>query len=301
MSGDNSATTIYRASEEKGVAEEAKCSTVSRDTATSHPPSLFQSIQAKVFVSSQRYEPVAQGGHDDFFERFLKKLYFPFLKKYSTQICVFWFCIFVIIVIYGPAFLSKTESDLDLPEDTPSYIAIEAYKDNYPARSTIPSIFIVYHLEKANTYNTIINSYTQNVASLLTAYAAGKTAEISGVRGYWELINYSAYALIANAAVSENNRTMISTVSFQKDFSTDVNDITDDLLSFAEEHTSSEITVTCTGTLPLFREMSIATAENFEMIDGTVLPIAIIILATQVIYIYIFRGSCIHHRRVSSP
>ena len=273
--------------EEKGGAEKGEGTshkpTVSGGSVAGSP-SIFQSIQSTIFVSTQaRKEPVSeQQQHDDYFEQFLKKLYFPFLQKYSAHVCCLWFCIFIVIIIYGPSFLSKTESDLDLPTDTPSYKAIAAYQENYPTRSTIPSIFIVYHLENTNNYKTIINSYTQNVASLLTTYVSSRTSELSGVSGYWELINYPAYTLIANSAVSDNNRTMISTVSFQKEFSTELDVIIDALLEFAEEHTSSDVSVMCTGTLPLFHEMSIATEENFVMIDATVLPIAIVILATQV-------------------
>jgi hypothetical protein len=111
------------------------------------------------------------------YERILHKYYFPFQIKYHNYICIAWLIIFIISFIYGPGFLTSTRSDLDLPEGTPSFEAIETFRDNYPDTSTWPPAFIVYHSSDID----IINPYTQEVSNNLATFAAENNDIIKAV------------------------------------------------------------------------------------------------------------------------
>ena len=78
---------------------------------------------------------VPSGHHEDSFIKFLRHFYFPLYVKYHVHIVCAWVAIFIICVIYGPAFLSSTRSNLDLPAGTPSAAAVKAFQDNYPSAS----------------------------------------------------------------------------------------------------------------------------------------------------------------------
>ena len=89
-------------------------------------------IQAALAESDWR---VPSSGHEGSYVRLLRQYYFPFYVKFHVHICCAWLAIFVICVIYGPAFLSSTRSNLDLPAGTPSAAAMQAFQTNYPSAS----------------------------------------------------------------------------------------------------------------------------------------------------------------------
>lgn len=217
----------------------------------------------------------------ELYQRMLHKYYFPFQIKYHSYICIAWLIIFLISFVYGPEFLISTRSDLDLPKGTPSYDAIETFRDNYPDISTWPPAFIVYHSSDID----IINPYTQKVSLNLAAFALENKDIIKAVSGYWELINFNS--LISDTAVSTNNLTMMSTVYFSKDATlTQINDISLELLKFAADQKPlsskySSIKIYCTGLFPLFGQMQEATTQDFVTIDSIVLPSAIVILGVS--------------------
>lgn len=70
--------------------------------------------------------------HEDFFSRVVKKYYFPFLLRYHKYGCLLWLVVFILSIAFGPAFLSLTISDLRLPANAPSTIALTTFNDNYP-------------------------------------------------------------------------------------------------------------------------------------------------------------------------
>ena len=45
---------------------------------------------------------------DDFFERFVKQYYFPFLVRNSRLVLLGWLAVFAVTIVYGPPFLSAT-------------------------------------------------------------------------------------------------------------------------------------------------------------------------------------------------
>jgi hypothetical protein len=77
--------------------------------------------------------------HEDFYIKFLRNFYFPFYVKFHVHICCAWLVVFIICVVFGPAFLSSTRSNLDLPAGTPSAAAVKAFRDNYPSASRLSS------------------------------------------------------------------------------------------------------------------------------------------------------------------
>lgn len=216
--------------------------------------------------------------HDDVFIFFLKKFYFPFLLKFHNFVCLGWLAIFIICIVYGPAFLSSTRSNLELPKNAPSTIAVDAFVKNYPEASSWPPIFIVAH----SGSESVKNSFTQNLATSLHSFAATQSP-IGSVTGYWEFIDVPGFQLLAEQAVSKDGHTMVSTVSFVKSATLKkIDDTVVKLLEFAHSHSTAAISVGCTGQFALFSEMSEATTKNFELIDATVLPIAIVILGIRV-------------------
>lgn len=95
---------------------------------------------------------------NDLFIKILRAYIFPFFLRFHTYICWLWLAIFVICIIYGPAFLSKTRSDLQLPDGAPSKVAINAFVNNYPDASLYPPAFIISHSKNAGT--SIVNGTT---------------------------------------------------------------------------------------------------------------------------------------------
>lgn len=222
--------------------------------------------------------PISVTEHDDLFVYFLRKFYFPFLMKYHKFVAGGWLVVFVICIIYGPKFLSLTRSNLDLPKNAPSTVAIDAFISNYPDASSWPPIFIVAHARSGS----VVNSFTQQLAVSVHNFASSEST-IASVMGYWEFISIPELKLLAENALSADNRTMVTTVNFVKSTTLNMIDATvKKLLEFANSHSTSDVTVGCTGQFALFTEMTDATTKNFELIDATVLPIAILILGFRV-------------------
>ena len=65
-------------------------------------------------------------------------------------------------------------------------------------------------------------------------------------------------------------------------FTLDINNAVRDLLAFALSKSNEELTVYCTGEFALDYEASKETTNNFEMIDGAVIPVSIIILGVSI-------------------
>ena len=209
--------------------------------------------------------------------RFLRSRYFPFLVKYNKYICLLWIIVFIICLIYGPNFLSNTKSNLDLPKNSPSNVSLAAFKKYYPDFSDWPPMFIV---QTANNGNKVINdNYSKTISKILNEYAAQYSDTISGISGYWELINDVKYSSTAINYVSDDGYTMYSSVSFYKSASLDeINDIAEHFLKWIPSLSNNNMNIYPTGLFVLFKEMSLDTEKNFTMIDSIVLPIAIVIL-----------------------
>ena len=89
-------------------------------------------IQATLSAADWR---IPSSDHEGSFIKLLRHFYFPIYVKYHKLICGAWFAVFILCIVYGPAFLSSTRSNLDLPAGTPSAAAVQAFKDNYPTAS----------------------------------------------------------------------------------------------------------------------------------------------------------------------
>ena len=73
---------------------------------------------------------------DDWYLQALKVYYFPFLLKNHNYICIVWLCVFIISLVFGPALLSLTRTNLDVPAGTPTATALSVFKSHFPAFST---------------------------------------------------------------------------------------------------------------------------------------------------------------------
>lgn len=102
---------------------------------------------------------IPSSNHEGSYIRFLRHIYFPLYAKYHVHICCGWLVIFIICVVYGPAFLSSTRSNLDLPAGTPSAAAVKAFQDNYPSASR--QIMKQSNVSRACAQNDMCSSVSQ--------------------------------------------------------------------------------------------------------------------------------------------
>jgi len=226
----------------------------------------------KTIVSTWRQAPEKE----DTFSYVLRHFYFPIFAKYHRYIVFAWLVVFIICVVYGPAFLSSTRSNLDLPPGTPSTDAINAFQDHWPLASGWAPLFILIQAKKNQG---AIGPYSKTVDEMLVNYAKTQSDAVSYVSGYWQYIQNPATRILADETVSRDNQTMFYSVGFRKDTNLErINEVADDLLKAANRYSTDDVRVGCTGIFALFHEMAIATATNMELIDATVLPVAVIIL-----------------------
>lgn len=175
---------------------------------------------------------------------------------------------------------SFRRSAVDLPAGTPSAKAIAAFEASYPYVSTWAPAFIVQH---TSTLPTICGSVTQNFSTALSGFLAGYPSVVESTSGYWELWGTPLLRPLALDAVSPNNRTLITTVTFKRSTTLDkIQLCVDEMTAFAAGRSTADVSIATTGLTALFDEMSAATASNFLTIDAVVLPIAIIILGARV-------------------
>ena len=183
---------------------------------------------------------------------------------------------FVICIVFGTRFLSNTKSNLDLPKNSPSSVAIKTFKKYYPTSSDWPPMFII---QNTNGNDITTNPYTNTIATYIDAYADEYPDVISGIKGYWELVNDPKYSSTATSYVSADKHTMMTTISFYKTATLDtINEIAEHLLEWVPSLDGNGIEVYPTGLFVLFKEMSLDTEKNFTTIDSIVLPVAIVIL-----------------------
>jgi len=214
------------------------------------------------------------------FGKFLVNYYFPVFVHRPKAICLLWLITFIICVVYGPSFLSKTRSNLDVPKGTPSADAIQVFQDSYPGTSTWPPALVVQYTNSPGKH--VVGNFTKALSASLANFASSHSSTISSVSGYWELIKIQGLTLLANKAISPDNQTMVSTLSFKASAArNDIDKTVIDLLKFTSDHNSADVTVQATGLFPLFSEMQTATAESFGLIDGTVIPVCILVLGFQ--------------------
>lgn len=217
---------------------------------------------------------------DDFFVKFVKKYYFPFQQRFHRHICIGWLIVFVICIVYGPAFLSSTKNSLDLPASAPSVQAINVYAQYFPNSGNKPPAIIIQ--ETKGLQSNIINDYTKNFSTALNQYASKHKDVVSFVSGYWEMIDVQDEEIIAQQSVSKSNSTMKSTVYFTKQSSiAQSNDFVKTLIDFTVQQSNSQNYVATTGLSALFYEMQLSTSTSFELIDATVIPLAILILGAN--------------------
>eukprot|EP00292_Cryptomonas_paramecium_P034449 CAMPEP_0113714924 /NCGR_PEP_ID=MMETSP0038_2-20120614/32932_1 /TAXON_ID=2898 /ORGANISM="Cryptomonas paramecium" /LENGTH=187 /DNA_ID=CAMNT_0000642045 /DNA_START=109 /DNA_END=669 /DNA_ORIENTATION=- /assembly_acc=CAM_ASM_000170 len=157
---------------------------------------------------------VEHADDNDLFSRILRKYYFPVLTRFHKHICVLWLAGIVICAVFGPAFMSLTRDNLDLPPGTPSAIAQQVFNDNYPDYGTWPPAIIV---QSSLDDRHIIRPKTKEVADKLRDVAAKHRTAISNVSGYFEYLDDPILGMLATDSLGQNNRTVISTVSFRAD------------------------------------------------------------------------------------
>ena len=230
--------------------------------------------------------------HEDCYGRCLRRVYFPLLVARPRAILLAWLLIFVISAIFGlgiggasAGFLNSTRSNLDLPKGTPSGDAVLAFQALYPKVSSWAPAVVVLQVPGGGASGGVMASASARAASAaIYAFAAGwsggKVVEYSS--GYFELIS-AGLPQLAMQSVSPDNLTATINVGFKK--TTTLNDINlfiDELIIFAGEQSTPQLSVTATGLFPLFRQMSLATEASFSTIDGTVIPLAMIILGMRV-------------------
>lgn len=228
------------------------------------------------------------------FNKFLRQYYFPFLLRTSLHgvrvpatrytpdfvvpwLGIAWLALFAVCAAFGPNFLNNTRSGLDVPPGTPSAIAQEAMDKYYPDASSWPPAIVLQHL-KDGYPGEITNNSTLRVSALLNDFRLQHSGVVQGVSGYFELMAANL-PLLATTTLSEDKRSMISTVTIQKDAELKaVTEMAHKLIEFVHAMHFDDLELGATGIFLLFGEMQDATEKNFGMIDGVALPVCIIIL-----------------------
>jgi len=229
--------------------------------------------------------------HEDAYSKFLRGYYFPLLVARPRAIIASWFVIFIITAIFGlgiggasAGFLGSTRSNLDLPKGTPSGDAVLAFQALYPQVSSWAPAVVVLRVSGSGAGGGIkTNAWARNASAALYSFATKRASDVSYVSGYFELMQQPGLELLALQSLSPDNLTAQINIGFKK--STTLNSINlfvDDLIHYAEKLSNSQVSVAATGLFPLFRQMSHATEESFAVIDGTVIPLAMLILGIYV-------------------
>ena len=199
----------------------------------------------------------------------------PLLVAHSGKGLTLWLIALIICIIYGPAFLTSTKSNLDLPKGAPSTRASEVFAANYPAMNSWAPAFVITH---SKTSQSVIQPASKEIAATAASYATKFPTIVQSVAGYY---TYASAGLtqLANLQVSSDNSTMITTISFQKKTTlTEIYNVCGSLLEWSEAVSTPSLSVYTTGIFPLFSQMQKQTSIDFAMIDEIVLPICIFIL-----------------------
>ena len=236
-----------------------------------------------VTTQAWRSLPATSKSCEDPWHRFVRTSLFPLLVARPRAILFAWVVIFSLSAAFGPSFFDLTRSNFDLPRNTPSYIATQAYARAYPNANGWPPVFVVQSVAPGSSsiIQGVEGEATQRVASALANFSRSSAAlgAIERVSGFWELQSIPSLALLASAAVSPDNTTLLSTIVFAAGTSqTKINSAVVALLPFVSGLSENGVTVAATGLFALFSEMSAATKDSFAAIDAAVLPIATIIL-----------------------
>jgi uncharacterized membrane protein YdfJ with MMPL/SSD domain len=214
---------------------------------------------------------------DDFYERFVKRSYFPFLQKYCRHVVGIWLVILIISAAFGPNFLNLMKSDLTLPAGTSSAIAGDALNSNYPDMSTWAPVFLVTH---STTSKGVISEFSRKVDSDLNKFVSDHSDVIQRKSGYFDYLSSPSLKFMIPNSLSADNKTIVTTLSFFKGTNLPgIQGVAEDCLKFADDRTTTDITVGCTGIYTLFQQISDESKHDLGTIDGIVLPIAIVILA----------------------
>ena len=217
---------------------------------------------------------------DDIYRSFVRQYLFPLLVARRRVVLALWVATFVLSVSFGLKFFSLPRSNFDLPKNTPSYEATQAYSKAYPNSNGWPPVFIVQSslAAGASVLSGKAGESTRRVASALANFTSSGVA-VERVSGYWELVAVPSLSLLAAEAVSPDNSTLLSSVIFRAGVTVDqINTAVSLLLPFVAGLSDEHVSVAATGLFALFDEMTTATKESFTSIDSAVLPIATIIL-----------------------
>ena len=216
------------------------------------------------------------GGHDDLWTRVLRRYYFPFLVRHSGKVLIVWLITFVLCIIWGPAFLSSTKSNLDLPKGTPSAKAIDAFSKNYPELNSWPPAFVIMRSEVPGV--SVKQAKAEAAANYVATYPSKFPKTVLSVSGYHSFLSLGL-TILADRQISDDGLTTVMTVSFQKDTTlADIYSVSDDLLAWSRSYSDPAFSVYTTGIFPLFSEMQRQTSADFALIDEIVLPVCIVIL-----------------------
>ena len=231
--------------------------------------------------------------HEDCYSRCLRRVYFPFLVARPREILLAWLCIFVVTAVFGlglggasKGFLGSTRSNLDLPKGTPSGDAVLAFQSLYPQVSSWAPAVVVLQAAGGGAAGGVMTSAAARAASAaIDAFAKGWKAGsvVAYTSGYHQLAAVPGLTQLALQSVSPDNLTATINIGFKQSTTlNDINHFIDELIPFVAEQATPQLSAAATGLFPLFRQMSLATEASFSTIDGTVIPIAMVILGFRV-------------------
>jgi len=207
--------------------------------------------------------------------RFIDK-YIEFVKKYKIVIIILWLIIIGFSIWLAPKFIGETSSEFNVPEDTPSAIANEVLKEEFPNIDTETTIVIVIY----NEFGTSLCNETRDFSyelkySLMTSSYSDLVTDINGFFFMMEIgLEDAAYGY-----VSDSTNTTILEINLVQWSEEEVGQFIDYLKELVSNIEPEGFTILLTGAEILFADMQKSAEEDIIMMDSIVLPIALIVLA----------------------
>ncbi|MHA1955178.1 MAG: MMPL family transporter, partial [Candidatus Heimdallarchaeaceae archaeon] len=192
------------------------------------------------------------------------------------MIIVLWLIVLGFSIWLAPKFIGETSSEFNVPDDTPSAIANEVLKEEFPDIDTETTLVVVIY----NTNGTSLCNETRDFCYELKNSLLSSTygSLVTDVNGYYFMIDIG----LPDAAfgyVSDSTNTTILEINLAQRSEDEIDAFIEYLRELVISIEPEGYTVLLTGGEILFADMRKSAEEDIIMMDSIVLPIALIVLA----------------------
>jgi len=204
--------------------------------------------------------------------------YTHFLNYAKIFIVVFWAFSLGVSIAVGPKFLTRTKDSFDAPPESASTKADELLVQTFPSQRDTSNFGVyIYSSGNESVFGAELKQFTLDLKKSVELYPRGT---LMGYAGYYALIDQGVPDEMARDFVGPNNSSTIISIS-----TTLVDEPAVEFAKFVQKSMNrlkpQNVTwnMALTG-IPAFLETIYENIENdFALMDGIVLPIAISLLA----------------------